>query len=151
MLLRWGVRSRPATWDDRTPVGIDLGLGAAAVVVAACIAAAIPTVDLGWRFGVVAFAVGVFAAVTADPMAVAGAALIAWLVVDGFLIDRSGQLAWHGSADLLRIMVLALVSALGIAVGQAGRQFRATQSRRQVQSEWRALVDEADEKEKRDG
>ncbi len=150
MLLRWGVRVRPATRDDRTPVGIDLGLGAAAVVVAACVAAAIPTVDAGWRFGVVAFAVSVFAAVTADPLAVAGVALLGWLVVNGFLVDRFGQLAWHGSADLLQIMVLALVSALGIAVGQASRQIRATQSRLQVQSECRALMDEMDEKEKRD-
>ncbi len=144
------MRVRPAARDDRIPVGIDLGLGAAAVVVAACVAAAIPAVDAGCRFGVVAFAVGVFAAVTADPLAGAGVALIAWLVVDGFLVDRLGQLAWHGSSDLLQIMVLALVSALGIAVGQADRQIRATRAQRLVQREWRRVAEEVDEREKRD-
>jgi hypothetical protein len=91
------------------------------LVAAAIIAAAIPSAGAGWRFGVMAVAVGLFAAISLDQIALAGIALLASLIYNGFLEDRSGQLAWHGSGDLWRLLLLVTVSAGGLAVGESVR------------------------------
>jgi len=41
--------------------------------------------------------VGLFAAISLDQLALAGVAVLAALIYNGFLEDRFGQLAWHGS------------------------------------------------------
>jgi hypothetical protein len=102
--------------DSGTPVGVNLAAGAAAVVVAAMVAALVPAVDGGRRVAVLAVVVGGFAAVTADPRAVAGVGLVAWLVDNGFLVDRVGVLSWHGSADLYRAVVLAAAGGAGLLI-----------------------------------
>lgn len=107
--------------SDRTPVGIAVAAGAGAVVLAAVVAGALPVGDGPARLLVVAFAVAAVAAVTTDPVAAAVTAVLAWLVVDGFLVDRSGVLAWHGTADLYRTGVLAGAGVAGLAVGAARR------------------------------
>ena len=68
-----------------------------------------------------AVAVGLFAAISLDQIALAGIALLASLIYNGFLEDRSGQLAWHGSGDLWRLLLLVTVSAGGLAVGECVR------------------------------
>ena len=115
--------------SSRTPVGINLAAGAAMVVAAALIAATIPAADAGWRFAVVALAVGLFAALTLDQLALAGVALLGWLVVNGFLVDRFGELSWHGSADLYRMLLLVVSGAFGLAVGEVYRQLAALRAR----------------------
>lgn len=117
---RWPpVLTRP---PERTPVGVNLAAGAVMVVAAALVAALIPTIHYGWRFAVVALAVGLFAAMTLDQRALAGVALLGWLVVNGFLVDRLGELSWHGSPDLYRMSLLVVTGAAGLAVGEAYRQ-----------------------------
>jgi hypothetical protein len=110
--------------DGQTPFGIAIGIGAVAVVVAGVIAAMIPVAYPGWRFGVIAVTVAVFAAVSLDQWALAGVAVIGFLISDGFLEDRLGQLSWHGSADLWRLMLLVVVGAGGLAIGEAYRYVR---------------------------
>ncbi|HKT01565.1 MAG TPA: hypothetical protein VJT31_18740 [Rugosimonospora sp.] len=132
-----------ATGEGRTPTGILVGVGCVAVVAAASLASLIPVVHTGWRFAVVAAAVGLFALAVRDAWAVTAVGVLAWLVVNGFLVDRMGELSWHGSPDVLRLMLLVLVGALGVALGEGIHGWRAGAA-------VRALVLENDEKEKRD-
>jgi hypothetical protein len=101
--------------------GIDSALGAAVVVFAALGAAGLPSVDSGWRLVVVAVALGLFSALTADALAAAFVGVLAWLIVNGFLVDRYGQLSWHGWADLVRLLVLAAAAGVGVVLGRSGR------------------------------
>jgi hypothetical protein len=120
-------RYRPL--EPAAPSGIAVGLGAVAMVVAGIVAAMIPTAYPGWRFGVIAGAVAAFAAVSLDQWALAGVAVIGFLISNGFLEDRLGQLAWHGSADLWRVLLLVMAGALGLAVGEAARFVHAARGR----------------------
>lgn len=125
--------------SSRTPVGINLAAGTAMVVAAALLAAPIPTTDTGLRFAVVALAVGLFAALTLDQLALAGVALLGWLVVNGFLIDRFGELSWHGSPDLYRMLLLLVSGAFGLAVGEVCRQLVALRARWLAES-WKGIA-----------
>jgi hypothetical protein len=51
------------------------------------------------------------------------------LVVNGFLIDRLGELSWHGSSDLYRMLLLLVCGAFGLAVGEVYRQLVALRAR----------------------
>lgn len=115
---RW---SADAVGTQSTPTGPAIGAGVVALVVAAIIAAAIPSANAGWRFAVMAVAVGLFAAISLDQRALAGVTVLAALIYNGFLEDRLGQLAWHGSEDLWRLMLLVSVGAGGLALGESVR------------------------------
>jgi hypothetical protein len=110
----------------RTPVGINVGLGAGAVVLAALIAAGIPAGHEAWRWGVIAGGVALFGAVTADELALLAVVPLGWLVANGFLENRLGVLTWHGSRDLSLILLLAVAAGLGWAAGEAYRLRRAS-------------------------
>lgn len=132
--------------DDGTPTGISLGVGAAAVVVAVLIAALISPADPDWRFGVVAGAVGLHAAWSGDQLALLGTAGIAWLLADGFLVDRLGELTWHGSSDIWRIVVLVAAGTVGLLLHAAYQQVH----RWRVDAGLRAFMTQVNEEEKRD-
>jgi hypothetical protein len=118
-VLMRSARIRPR---DRTPVGVDVAAGAVLVVAAAVVAGVVPAVDGSARLAVLALAVGVFAAWSVDAVAVAAVTLLAWLVDNGFLVDRLGQLGWHGWPDAYRIAALVLAGGLGWSFGAvAGR------------------------------
>jgi hypothetical protein len=116
----------PASADggERTPVGINLAGGALTLVVVALGAGTLPASAPWWRFAALAAAVGGFAAVTLDEVALAGVVLVGWLIANGFQENRLGELSWHGSPDLWRVMVLVVSGASGLAVGEAFRQVR---------------------------
>jgi hypothetical protein len=125
---RWSAKRWSAKrWSENTgrapstPTGLAIGAGAVGLVVAAIIAAAIPTGDAGWRFAVMAIAVGLFAAISLDQVALGGIVVLAFLISDGFLEDRSGQLTWHGSGDLWRVLLLVMASAWGLSFGEGVR------------------------------
>ena len=120
-----GGRSTPATGQPAaTPTGIALAAGAVGLIVAGLIASAVPVSNPGWRFAVMAIAVGVFAAISMDQRALAAIAVLAFGITDGFLEDRAGQLAWHGAGDLWRILALVMAAASGLAAGEAYRMLR---------------------------
>jgi hypothetical protein len=135
--------------DDRVPTGVSIGAGCAAVVAAALPAALISPAHAGWRFAVVAAVVGAFALVARDGRAVTAVAGLAWLIVNGFLVDRLGELSWHGSSDLVRLVGLALIGAIGLAVGARSGGMRVSRARWRVSLELDALL-ENEEKEWRD-
>ncbi len=128
--------ARPATPDPMVmPTGLAIGLGAVLMVAAGLIAAAVPGSEPAWRFTVIAVAVGVFA-LGLDPRALAGVALIGFLISNGFLENEFGDLTWHGYGDLWRVLVLAMAGACGWAVGKGFRRVR----RRRARSRFEATI-----------
>jgi MFS family permease len=107
----------PTAWErDRTPVGLTIAGGVTMLVGAALVTSLTPSHDSVLRVGLVAVALAAFAASTGEPLAMAALVPIAWLVVNGFLVDRYGELAWHGWADVYRALVLAAASVAGLAL-----------------------------------
>jgi hypothetical protein len=137
--------ARAATPDPRAmPTGFAIGLGAVLMVVAGLIAAAVPGSQPAWRFAVIAVAVGVFA-LGLDLRALAGVALIGFLISNGFLEDEFGDLTWHGYGDLWRVVVLVMAGACGWAVGTGFRHVRKLRARSRVATaiaqSWRGGLD----------
>jgi hypothetical protein len=129
--------------------GLLVGAGAATAVVATMVAATIPVAHSGWRFAVVAVAVGAFAALTRDRLAVACTGTLAWLLVNGFLVDRFGELSWHGRADAYRTLMIVVTAALGLVAGEMAQLWLARRRRRRLTVGWPALSD-VDEEDGRD-
>jgi hypothetical protein len=113
---------------DLPPVGLRLAAGVTAVVVAAVVASVVPGTFGVIRVALVIVAVAGFATAVDDWRAAASTAAIAFLVVNGFLVDRYGQLAWHGSADVLRVLALLGAAVLGTSVGRGCRVGHARRS-----------------------
>jgi hypothetical protein len=112
---------------ERTPVGINVGIGCGWMVVAGLVGATIPS-D-GWHLTVMALAVASFAAATLDQVALAPVVLLGFAILNGFLVDRYGQLSWHGSADLWRLMLLVIAGAAGLGFGEGYRVLRELRER----------------------
>jgi hypothetical protein len=112
------------TRSDRTPVGIQLGAGMAAVLVALIVAAMIPaSVGVG-RLAPVAVALIVTGVYMVDPAAVAFVAIVAYLLVIGFLVNRYGVLTWHGAPDMYRLLAIAVSAGAGQLLGAVRRRVR---------------------------
>lgn len=141
-------RATSGSVEDATPSGINVATGAVAIVVAACVAAAVPTVDGGWRWSILASVVGGFAGLTVDLPAVAAVIGLAWLVGDGFLVNRAGELSWHGWADLDRLLALATVGALGLLAGSVARMASERRERDRFDAGVRRMVFTVNDEEK---
>jgi hypothetical protein len=128
----WFGRSARVDDDAGTPVGINLAVGAVTITAAVFVAASVPIADPQWRCAVVAVAVGLFAAFTLDWPAVAAVVLPTWMIMNGFLVNRLGDLSWHGRADLDRFVVLVVAGCLGLAVGKAHRRVHGLRERWQL-------------------
>lgn len=100
------------------PFGIGTALGAALTVPACLLAAAVPAADPTWRLVIVTAVVGCSSAAAADAATAIAVAGAAFLLVDGFLIGRYGDLAWHGRADLVRLAALLAAAVVGAAMGR---------------------------------
>ena len=129
-MVAWDRRhgSAVAAGDERTPVGIAVGVGAASMVLAAIVAATISTDRPDVRFGILAAVVLTFAAVSLDRIALAVVAVIGALLYNGFLENSSGNLSWHAD-DLWRLMLLVVAGAVGLAVGEGYRFVRGMRGR----------------------
>jgi hypothetical protein len=114
---------------ERTPVGINVGVGSAVVVAAGLVGAAIPGTEGGLRFAVIALAVAGFAGATLDELALAVVVPLGFGVLNGFLENQHGQLSWHGSSDLWRLMVLVISAGLGLTAGEAVAYVRRTRAK----------------------
>ncbi|GGM80784.1 hypothetical protein ACFFX1_18620 [Dactylosporangium sucinum] len=106
----------------KLPTSIGVALGAAGVVTTALLAA-------GWtappehtaRLAALAAVVAVIGWVTSDLGAAAATAGIAWLLLNGFLINELGMVSWHGPSDALRLAVLAGAAVAGWAAARVPR------------------------------
>jgi hypothetical protein len=109
-----------ATHDEaKTPAGILIAIGAVTVVAAAALTGQVPIADSGLRLAVMAAAIAVYAALCVDVVAVAAVVPLAWLVQDGFLLDRYGVLVWRGWSDVARLGLLVAAALVGLALGAA--------------------------------
>jgi hypothetical protein len=113
----------PPAWSgpDVTPAGIAVAGGAAVIVGTALAAALVRPEDEVLRVALMAIALAVFAATSARPIVMVALVPLSWLVVNGFLVDRYGVLAWHGRADLYRLLALATAAGAGLIVREARR------------------------------
>jgi MFS family permease len=109
------VATRPQPTD---PVGINVAAGAVLVIAVAFVAAGIPPSHPVWRSAALLVAVAGFAAATVDKVAAASTAGIGLAVFYGFLVNRLGELSWHGTADLWRLMATVVAVALGLVAGE---------------------------------
>jgi hypothetical protein len=97
----------------RTPFGIDLALGTVAMVAAVAVAAPFPGIPA--RVVIVSLALGVFTAFVDDPRAAAPVAVLGYLLFDGFLVNRFGDLTWSGTTSVWP--VAAFLAAVGLGLG----------------------------------
>jgi hypothetical protein len=113
------------TEPRRSPVGLQVGAGAVMVVLAAIVAAFLP-VSSSWSRAVpVAVAVFAFALCSVQVRSVAVTTVLGYLLVIGFLVNRFGELSWHGWPDAARLALISGAAGAGRAVGAArSRQLR---------------------------
>jgi hypothetical protein len=107
--------------SQRTPLGISLFGGCAAVLVAGLVAAWIPVSAPVARYVPLVLVLAGYAALTVDATAVALAGALGFAVFDGFLVNRLGELSWHGVADRWRVLALLVAGIGGLAGGTAYR------------------------------
>jgi hypothetical protein len=132
-------RSYPTRTRTPYPTGRLIGLGALVVTTATIGALMVPATHSGWRLGVVAAAAGVFAALALDGAAVAVTGGLAWLLVTGLLVARSGELARHGPADVHRSLTIIAATAIGLTLGHAIRMWLAPRRHRLFDGEWHTV------------
>jgi hypothetical protein len=135
----YGRAGRTRAPDRDVPLGINVAAGSIVVVVAGFVSAAVPPTAGAVRLGLFALALGLFAATTVDPLAVLLVGVLGFAVVDGFLINRLGELTWHGAADVSRLWVLLAAAVSGLVVGAAwrgARRARLWRARREQIQTW---------------
>jgi hypothetical protein len=98
----------------RTPLGISVAFGAAAMV-AATLAAAAMFAEVPARLAVVAVALAAFAAAVDDPLASVATGVLGFLLLNGFLVNRLGELTWNGRTSSGHVAVLTGALGLGMA------------------------------------
>lgn len=102
-----------------TPSGISVGGGAALVVAATCLAAALfPASAPLARFLVILVAVGGFAVAVPDLRVSLVVGLLGFLCFSGFLLDRYGELHWHGVRSGGYLLLLGATTVLGAVLGR---------------------------------
>jgi hypothetical protein len=98
------------------PLGFALAAGFATSVMGCVVAAlAAPPHDTTVRLVVLALIVGGFAATVRSLPGAALTAGMAWSMYLGFLVDQTGELHWHGGADLLALAVVVVAALAGWA------------------------------------
>lgn len=100
---------------EEFPFGIYLGIGAAAVVVMTTVAAVLPAHDSAARLAVPLAAVVGCALVIPDARACFVVAVIAYLLFNGFLVNRYGELTWAGVSGLWEPAAFLIAASTGIS------------------------------------
>ena len=126
------MRSRKTPAQIGTPLGINTAVGAVVVLVCCAAPPHLDTPGITARLAVLALGVGAFAASVGDPVAVAVTAGVAFLLLDGFVVDHAGELAWHGDADLVRLEVLVSAALAGLTARALREYGRRRRTRRAV-------------------
>ncbi|MEU8006151.1 hypothetical protein AB0B66_33755 [Catellatospora sp. NPDC049111] len=106
---------RAAGEPEVSPFGIHLALGAVVVGVSTILVGAYVT-EAPARLVLAAAVTGVFAAVVADTRASLLTGLLGFLLFDGFLVNRFGELSWDGVTTSWNLSVFGV--AVGLGLGQ---------------------------------
>jgi hypothetical protein len=106
-----------------TPAGIETAVGAAGVLAATIMAACVPARVGDSRLVLLAVALLVIGVWVRHAWVLALVAVLAALLADGFLVNRLGQLSWHGTADAYRLSVVTGSAGLGLLLGALHRQW----------------------------
>jgi hypothetical protein len=128
---------------ERIPFGITLAAGAA-VMAASVAAAPVLFPELPGRLLLVVLAVGGFAALADDARAGLAAGGLGYLLFDGFLVNRYGELTWTGRTSVWHLAAFALALTLGLG----WRRLRTVRARAAVDAELNALLDAVESNEK---
>jgi len=88
------------------------------VVVGVTLLAALLAHTPGPRLGLVTAAVFGFTAVAGDGLAAIGVSAMAWAVGNGLLVNRLGELSWHGRLDVRFVIGLLAAVSMGMVAAQ---------------------------------
>jgi amino acid transporter len=102
-------------------IGLQVGAGALAMLAATIVGAMLPASSGEWHLAPVAAAVLGFGAVGADLRAVMSTAALGYLLAMGFLVNRFGELSWHGAPDVGRLALIGGAAGAGVAAGAVRR------------------------------
>lgn len=111
------LRSERNSGQHRPPAGIEVGIATAGVLVAVIAGAVLPASAGDWRLAPAMVMLSGIGVRTVSVPALGFVALLAHFLVDGFLVNRSGDLSWTGSADTYRLLVVVGAAAVGLAIG----------------------------------
>lgn len=110
-----GPSKPPSLGAEFAPGKVVTALFVATVVLSLAGSRLSPSADLA----VLAVVAGCCAAATSPAIGLLAAGC-AWLCLNAFLVDRLGELRWHGTADVTRLAVLVAAVMLGAAGCVAG-------------------------------
>jgi hypothetical protein len=96
-------------------LGVELAVGAA-VMVAATMVAAVLFLEPPARLVVVAAAIAGHAILVDNAGAAVAAGGLGYLLFNGFLVNRYGELTWDGTTSAWQMGLLALAAGAGLAV-----------------------------------
>lgn len=85
------------------------------IVTAAAAFAAVGFPDVPARLVVMALAVAGYVAMVADTRANAAVTTVAYLLFDGFLVNKHGELSWDGTTSMSHLAVFVVAVGLGLA------------------------------------
>ena len=109
---------RAVTAVGRYPTGAVIAVGFVTVVLGCLVVAlVVPPPHATVRLILLALVVGGFAAMAGDRAAALATALLSFPFYLGFLVDRHGDLVWHGPVDLLRLAVLVGAAVAATILG----------------------------------
>jgi len=111
--------------DPRLPLALTLALGFAITMAAAAVLTAVRT---HVALGVMTVTVLVLAWWSTVGGAVLSAGL-GWLMLNGFVVNQYGALAWHGDSDVINLAVLVGVAVLTAVVRSVQLSLHASRRR----------------------
>jgi MFS family permease len=103
---------------------VKIAAGFVVVVAGSFLATQFPPSQPAQRSTVLAAVVAAFAAVAGNVLVGLATAGMAWLFCNGFLVDRLGELHWHGRDDAVRLAAFGAAGLVGGAAGWAARVVR---------------------------
>jgi MFS family permease len=103
---------------DGWPTSFYVAAGFVTVIAASFAATVFPPSATADRLLMLAVIIAGFSAIVRDTLAALVTAGLAWAFYLGFLVDRYGELHWHGGIDVLRAAVLLAAALIGSSLGR---------------------------------
>jgi hypothetical protein len=117
---------------DGTPLGFTASFGVLAAVMCLLVPSAVTGPQVDARLGVLAVGMTAVAATVGAVVPALTAAGIGFVLFDGFVEDRYGELVWHGGGDLVRLGVVVAAALAGLTARTLREYVRRRRARRAV-------------------